>query len=93
MKPATNRFQYAPAHATLCQCENERSLSHPKLNNASWGYNHSIHTPLGLGEVLPLWPFTPNRVTSDTFTILEKGDATTYPWPASFDEVGAPNNE
>ena len=87
-----NLFQSATAHATNGQYKDEISLSSPKPNNASWGY-HSVYTPVGLGEVLHVWSFTPNRVTSNTFTILEKGDATTYPWLASFDEVGATNNE
>ena len=77
---------------THCQHEIELSLSFTRPNNASWGY-HSVYTPVGLGEVLHVWSFTHNRANFNTFTILVKGDATTYPWPASFDEVGATNNE
>ena len=78
--------------AELCQHGDELSLSPPKPNNASWGY-HSVSTPVGLGEVLHVWSITPNRVTFNTMTILSKGDATTYPWPAPFDGVGATENE
>ena len=79
--------------AELCQHGDELSLSPPKPNNASWGYNHSVSTPVGLGEVLHVWSITRNRVTFNTMTILSKGDATTYPWPAPFDGVGATENE
>ena len=91
-KLVSNWFQSAAAHITHGQYKDEISLSPPKPNNASWGY-HSVYTPVGLGEVLHVWSFTHNRANFNTFTILVKGDATTYPWPASFDEVGATNNE
>ena len=76
--PVINQFQVAPAHTTLGQHENEPSLSHTKPNNASWGY-HSVYTPVGLGEVLPVCSSTLNRVTFNTIAILSKGYATTYP--------------
>ena len=91
-KLVSNWFQSAAAHITHGQYKDKISLSPPKPNNASWGY-HSVYTPVGLGEVLHVWSFTHNRANFNTFTILVKGDATTDPWPASFDEVGATNNE
>ena len=90
---ATNQSHFASAHMTPSQHENELSLSPPKPNNASWGYNHSVSTPVGLGEVLNVWSITPNRVTFNTITISSNGDATTYPWPVPFDGVGATTNE
>ena len=93
MKLTTNQFQSASAHMTLCQQEIEISLSFTRPNNASWGYNHSVTTPVGLREVPHVWSITPNRVTFNTMKILSKGDATTYPWPAPFDGVGATENE
>ena len=88
MKLTTNQFQSASAHMTLCQQEIEISLSFTRPNNASWGY-HSVYTPVGLGKVLPVCSSTLNRVTFNTITIMSKGGATTCPWPAPFDGVGA----
>ena len=91
-QPITNQSQFASAYTTLCQHGNELSLSPPNLNNASWGY-HSVTTPVGLREVLHVWSITPNRVTFNAISISSNGDATTYPWPAPFDGVGATENE
>ena len=64
----TNQLQVAPAHITLGQHGNELSLSPTILNNASWGY-HSKCTPVGLGEVLRVWSFPPNRVIFSTICV------------------------